>query len=93
MKHTKETRYCPVFEKDNNRLIVVTEGFVGKDEEQARHIGWGAMLVECILMGMKYTGDILNIDGEIPHISADLGGVPVAILSGPVFDEQEGNAA
>jgi len=93
MKHIEETRYCPIFEKDNNRLIVVTEEFVGEDEEQARHIGWGSMLVECILMGMKYTGDILNIDGEIPHIAADLGGVPIAILSGPVFDEQEGSAA
>ena len=83
------TQYCPVYEKDGNRLIVVTEEFVGKDEEQAKQIGWGSMLVECILMKMKYTGDIINIDGEIPHIAADLGGVPVAILSGPVFDEQE----
>ena len=87
--HSEEIRYCPIFEKDNNRLIVVTEEFVGKDEEQAKQIGWGAMLVECILLNMKYTGDIINIDGEIPHVVADLGGVPVAILSGPVFDEQE----
>ena len=83
------TQYCPVFEKDGNRLIVRTEEFVGKDEEQAKHIGWGAMLVECILLKMKYTGDIISIDGEIPHVAADLGSVPVAILSGPVFDEQE----
>ena len=82
-------QYCPVYEKDGNRLIVVTKEFVGKDEEQAKHIGWGSMLVECILLGMKYTGDIITIDVEVPHISADLGGVPVAIVSGPVFDEQE----
>lgn len=82
-------QYCPVYEKEGNRLIVVTEEFVGNDEEQAKQIGWGSMLVECILLGMKYTGDIINIDGEIPHISANLGGVPVAIFSGPVFDEHE----
>ena len=86
-------QYCPVYEKEGNRLIVVTEEFVGKDEEQAKHIGWGSMLVECILMEMKYTGDIINIDGEIPHIAANLGGVPVAILSGPAFDEQENDDA
>ena len=82
-------KYCPVFEKDGNRLIVRTEEFVGKDEEQARHIGWGAMLVECIILGMEYTGDIIDIESDILHVPCDLGGVPVAILSGPVFDEQE----
>ena len=82
-------KYCPVYEKNGNRLIIVTEEFVGKDEEQAKHIGWGSMLVECIILKMKYTGDIINIDGDLPHVAADLGGVPVAILSGPAFDEQE----
>ena len=80
------TIYCPIFEKDENRLIVTTPEFVGEDEEQAKRIGWGAMLVECVILNMEYTGEIFDLESEVPHIPANLGDVPVAILSGPLFD-------
>lgn len=76
----------PIFDKDGNKLFVRSQDFMGDDHEHAMKIGWGASLVECIILGMKFTGDTMEIPEELPHIPADLGGFPVAIISGPQFD-------
>jgi len=77
----------PLYEKEGNRFFVLTEDFVGKDEEEARHIGLGSMLVECIFLDMKYTGAVMQLAEEVPHRKAKVGTTPVAIVSGPLFEE------
>ena len=82
----------PIFEKDGNRLFVLAESFLGQDKEEARKIGWGASLVECVLMGMRFTGDVMSIDAPdgkfaIPHRRATLAGTTCCVIAGPLFDE------
>ena len=83
---------APIFEKDENRFFVELVDFLGDDHEDAMKIGWGASLVECIVLSMKFTGETMEIPEELPHISANLGGFPVALISGPQFDACEGVA-
>jgi len=80
--------FVPIFEKEGNRFFIPCEEFIGKDELEARQIGLGAMLVECILCGMTYTKEVEEIDPEnTPHVTAKLGPLPTAIISGPLFDQ------
>lgn len=79
--------YVPIFEKDGNRLFVLCEDFRADNEYDARKIGWGAMLVECVVLGMKFTYEVIELPKIIPNRKAELGGYPVAIISGPMFDE------
>ena len=86
------TQAVPIFEKDGNRLFVLAESFLGQSKEEARKIGWGASLVEAVLMGMKYTGDVMPIDAPdgkfaMPHIQATLAGTTCCVIEGPLFDE------
>ena len=82
------TQYAPVFEREGNRLIFLHESFVADTEEDAWKIGLGASLVECFLYGVKPTHEsVAIVDGQIPHFPAHLGRMPVALLSGPMFDE------
>ena len=79
--------FCPVYEKDGHELIVLTKDFVADNHEEAWKIGMGSMLVECIILGMKYK-EVREIDTEhLPHRKATLGGLPVALIAGPAFDE------
>ncbi len=81
--------FCPTYEKDGNEFIVLTESFVADNHEDAWKIGLGSMLVECILLGMKYK-DVREIDREnFPHRKANVGGLPVAVFAGPLFDSPE----
>ena len=81
-------QFVPIFEtKDGNRLFVCLNDFVGTDEDDAWKIAVGASLVECILWGIRPTWKSVDVTEGIPHRKADLGGVPVAIISGPLFDE------
>jgi len=87
-----EMQAVPIFEKDGNRLFVLAESFLGQSKEEARKIGWGASLVEAVLMGMKYTGDVMPIDAPdgkfaMPHIQATLAGTTCCVIEGPLFDE------
>lgn len=83
--------FVPVFEKEGNRLFVCLEDFVGQTEDEALKIGYGAMLVEGILAGMKFTGKVKEIDPkETPHRKCEIIGMPVAIISGPLFNQAEG---
>ena len=79
--------FVPIFEKEGNKFFVLTEEFVGKDELEARQIALGAMLMECIICGMTYTKEVQEIDPEnTPHVKAQLGPLPTAIISGPLFE-------
>jgi len=81
--------FAPIYEKDGNELFLPIEGFFADDEETARRIGWGSMLVECVLMRMNYTGKILSFDPHNqPHVAAKVGGTPVAIIAGPLFESE-----
>lgn len=78
--------FCPTYEKDGNEFIVLTESFVADNHEDAWKIGLGSMLVECILLRMKYTA-VREIDREhFPHARATINGLPVAVFKGPLFD-------
>jgi len=81
-------KWVPVFEKDGHELVVLTEDFAGKDAEEAHKIGWGGALVEGVILGMRFTTKVREVDvSNFPHRAAMLGGVPVALISGPLFDE------
>lgn len=82
------TDFCPVYEKDGNEFIVLMNDFRADDEETAWQIAMGSMLVECVLWGCRYAKRIVSIDrSNFPHRNADLAGVPVAIITGPYFEE------
>ena len=88
----QKKRVVPIFEKDGNRLFVLAESFLGQNEDEARQIGWGASLVEAVLMGITFTGDVMPIDApngtfQIPHVRATLAGTTCCVIGGPLFDE------
>ena len=82
-----ENIFVPIFEKDGNKFFVLSPEFVGKDKLEATQIALGAMLVECIICGMTYTKEVQEIDPEnTPHVKAQLGPLPTAIISEPLFE-------
>ena len=90
-------KFGPVFTRDGNEFIIPARNFVADDEESARMIGLGAMLVECILFGMTWTHRVISVSGPLPHTVGRLVGgglVPleVAIIAGPMFDDALNNA-
>ena len=80
-------KFTPIFKKDNQEFIVRIEEFTGKDEEEAKHIGWGASIVECVLWDCEYTNEVRPIKGMIGR-EANLAGTPVFILEN---DKSGGN--
>ena len=84
--------FVPIYEKDEDKFFIIAPDFVGKSSEEARQIGLGSMLVECILWGIDYTGEVREIDPDnIPHRKASLGTVgTVGVISGPLFDSAAG---
>ncbi len=84
------TLFAPVFSKDGHEFIVTESAFVADNEQTAREIGLGAMLVECIILGMAYTKRTLEFDPEnTPHIRAEIGPLVVAVISGPMFNSRD----
>ena len=82
--------FVPVFSKDSNQFFILTADFACDDKEAAYQTGLGAMLVECVLLGMEFTGKAIEIDTEnMPHVKANLSKIPVAIISGPLFEEND----
>lgn len=84
-------KWVPIYEKDGNKLVIAHSQFAGEDEEEANRIGLGSMFVECILLGMKFTGEVREIDTEnLPHVKATLGPYyAVCIIEGPMFQEAD----
>ena len=83
--------YVPIFEQDDNRFFFPHIDYSSDNESDAYKIGIGA-LFECILLNMKFTHEVMEIDlDNIPHVKADLVGNRIAIISGPLFDEIEEN--
>lgn len=83
----KTEMYAPVFVKDGNEFIIPNYNFVAEDEDTAREIGLGAMLVECPLLGMTSARRVLAFEPErMPHVAGEIGPLPVAIIAGPAFD-------
>lgn len=85
-------RYCPVFEKDENKFIIEHPDWAGNSEEDAKNMGRGTMLVEAILFQFKYTRDIKEVDEQnFPHVKANLtsstGSLPVCVFDGPMMKE------
>jgi hypothetical protein len=77
--------FAPVFEKDGNQFLITHGEFVARTEEEALSLGTSAF--ECAL-DIRFTGEVLNIAEGITHRKAVLDtDMPVAIISGPLFDE------
>ena len=81
-------KYCPVYKKDEDKFIIKLEDFVGKDHEEAMKIGWGSMLVECVLWNIDFTNQVIEVDPKnFLNAPGTLGDqVPVAFFEGPLFD-------
>lgn len=79
--------FVPIFEKDNNRLFILTEEFTAQTRDDAMNIGWGSSLVEAVILQMKFTNEVQEINPRYtPHAKATIANIPVAIISGPLFD-------
>jgi len=82
----------PIFEKDGNRLFILSKDFLGKDHHEARNIGLGASLVELPLLGLEFKGEILDLDVNnngkvsIKHAYGAIGHIKCCIISGPLYD-------
>lgn len=87
--------FVPIFEKDGNRFFILSPDFKASDEYEAMWIGWGSMLVECILLGMEFKGEVIEIDPHnTPHRTGKIivngnhdSPIEIAIISGKAFDE------
>lgn len=83
--------FAPVFTHTatGNRYIITQEDFVSEDRDVAWSIGFGAGLVEAIALQSRHKlGDILEFDPtNLPHVASTLGGLRVAVVAGPIFDE------
>ena len=88
------TIYAPVFVKNDHKFIIPYEGFsTEEDESTAKEIGWGTTLVEGVIYGFKFAGEVITITNEqIPNIPGNLGPMDVYIIAGPAFDEVRAKA-
>ena len=87
MSEQAQNQFAPVFEKDGNEFLVCHRSFASIDDKGAWEIGVGASLVECILWGAKFTGEICEVTDNTRGYEAHLQGALVAIISGPLYDE------
>lgn len=74
-----ENKFAPIYEKDGMEFLVAYDDFVGNSEREAREIGWGSMLLECILWECKFTNKIVPIKG-LKGREAELGINKIFIL-------------
>ncbi len=82
--------FVPIFKKDENELFICTEDFIGETHYDAMKIGWGTSLVEGVLLKMEFTNEVREIDPKnTPHVKANIMNMPVAVISGPLFEERE----
>ena len=72
--------WAPIYYHAGNLFVYVSTGFVASDEAGAVAIGTRA-----IAPGI-FTGQAVEI-GKQRHVKATFSGLPVAILSGPTFDQ------
>jgi len=79
--------YTPIYKKDDYTFIVFTPDHDCKNRDDAFSQGCGFSLIEGMLCGFKFTGDIAEIDGGILHRSAELAGMRIGLLSGKLFEE------
>lgn len=76
--------WTPIYFYKGNLFVVISVGFVGRSEEDALFIGeFTASSVE--KFGGSFTGVALEVAGQHPHVMTRIAGLPVAVLSGPVF--------
>jgi len=79
--------WTPIFFKDGNLFVFVSTGFIADNEANAQIIGEMAGQGVASLIGANYTGVALEVTGYQRHVRGNLGSFPVAILSGPVFNQ------
>lgn len=82
-----ERQVVPIFEGAGNRFFVCFEDFVGTNEEEAKDIGAINMFLSFAGTWANYTGKVLDVTGGTLHRRAHLVGTPIAVISGPLFDE------
>ena len=78
--------WVPIYKKDGNEFFIREEEFAADEEWEATKIGFGSMLVECVLLGTKFVRVQEINEHNIPHVTANLADYPIAIISGPLFD-------
>ena len=85
------TKFAPVFTKDGNRFIVCNKDYISDCRTGATEIGIGVLFGEAIVYNFKWLDqEVIELDMKnTTHISAELGRLPIAILSGPIFDKME----
>ena len=82
-------KYSPLYEKmdTGDVFIICTADQASDDEDEAWKIGWGTSFVEGVLLGFRFTGKSVNTDPPLMHFTGRIAGMPVAIVSGALFDE------
>jgi hypothetical protein len=82
-------RYTPLYEKRDtgDMFIICTADQTSDDQEKAKLIGWSTSFVEGIFCNFVFAGTAIDTQAPLMHFKAKLGGMPVAIVSGVMFDE------
>lgn len=77
-------KHCPVWRPakepdDGKRLIIAASNLFFDDPEEAWQYAWGFSLVEGVLVGLRFTGEVRAIDDQepLPHVNAELRCGPV----------------
>lgn len=73
-----EKHFYPIFEKDGDRFVILHNPFFAYDAESAWRIGVAARLVEGILYGFTFTGDVCTDGTKVQP--ATLGNMQVGII-------------
>jgi hypothetical protein len=85
----KHGRYSPLYEKQDTGdvFIICVADQTSDDEQKAWEIGWATSFVEGIVFCFRFTGQAVNTDEPLMHFTGKLAGMPIAVVSGAIFDD------
>lgn len=79
--------FAPVFEREQDRFIVVLDPYIGMDEQDAMEIGLAASIAECLWWGALFTHSVVDVTDGVVGEDGYLGDIPIVIVSGPSYEE------
>jgi len=85
--NNKDKFFTPVFEREGNLFVIVSQAFICPSEYAAQVAGvMGEMTIGAAITGCAYTDEVIEVDGSQRNFAlGQWGGVKVAVLSGPIY--------
>lgn len=79
--------WAPVYNKDGDKFITAYIDHTFKDKDEAYKTGFGFGIMEGIILGFRFTGEIIKVDlKNFSHFDAKIGRLEVYIFAGPNYD-------